>query len=176
MKAKLIKDDNIYGLKDGDKIIGTSDFQLNMLLNYPFKLSPKNCEAIKRGYPFDEYEEAIAYAGEYGHPSPEGFSDEQIGRLHGFIDGFQKALELMGDKKFSEEDIRQTLYLKTGFDKDGFSFYKSDEEIIQSLQQTEWDCIIEMENISDGLDEMAQPQYIKQPKLDADGCLILKRI
>ena len=40
--------------------------------------------------------------------------------------------------------------------------------------KTEWDVEIEMEKVSDGLDEMAQHQYSKQPKLDADGCLILK--
>jgi hypothetical protein len=31
------------------------------------------------------------------------------------------------------------------------------------------------EQVYDGLDEMAQPQYVKQPKLDEKGQLILKR-
>ena len=55
---------------------------------------------------------------------------------------------------------------------------------IQSLQQTEWACIVEMEDSFTKNDEVyvdetnAKGNYSthsKIPKLDADGCLILKR-
>jgi hypothetical protein len=47
---------------------------------------------------------------------------------------------------------------------------------VQSLQQpTEIEVEIVTETINDGLDEMAQPQYAKVPKLDSEGQLILKK-
>ena len=163
MKAKLIKDDNLYGLKDGDKIIGTSDDELNSLLNYPFRLSIKNCQSIERGYDLDElaknlYKESLNY-----HLQNE--SDYTFG----VIDGFQKALELMGDKKFSEEDVLKAIEM----------YYKKKKifiEIIQSLQQTEWDVEVdeEMEFIFDPAMGITQGYYLDKPKLDVDGCLILK--
>ena len=49
--------------------------------------------------------------------------------------------------------------------------------VIQSLQQTEWDVIVEMEccgNYSPPCN--INCEYGPKPKLDADGCLILTRI
>jgi hypothetical protein len=60
--------------------------------------------------------------------------------------GFNKAMELMKDK---------------------LTWFK---------QPTEIEVEIEMDTINDGLDEMAQPQYAKVPKLDSEGCLKLKKI
>jgi hypothetical protein len=114
----------------------------------PF-LSIKNCQAIERGYDLDELAKR-----EY----LDGYDNTYLCRIT-FKDGFQKALELMGDKKFSEKDViliaeyirvasQSTPSVKT---KDLFDEY-------QSLQQTEWDVTFNPE------------------ELDADGCLILKRI
>ena len=169
MKAKLIKDGNLYGLKDGDKIIGTSDDELNSLLNYPFRLSIKNCQSIERGYDLDElaknlYKESLNY-----HLQNE--SDYTFG----VIDGFQKALELMGDKKFSEEDVLKAIEM----------YYKKKKifiEIIQSLQQTEWDVDMCTYVDTQGYDIPDADSFNHGniftdtcvPKLDADGCLILK--
>jgi hypothetical protein len=81
----------------------------------------------------------------------------------GFKIGFQKALELMGDKKFSEEDVREAF------------FHVQNEPtfdvFIQSLQQTEWDVEVVMEKI-----DLSFGCYKIQPKFDEEGCLILKRI
>ena len=58
-------------------------------------------------------------------------------------------------------------------------------DFVQSLQQTEWDCIIEMEELPYSSElseediknlEIFVPQNTTRPKLDAEGCLILKRI
>ena len=154
MEAKLIKDkhiDDFYYLKIGINTYATTDKESFRVL------SLKNCEAIELGYDLDELAEAIGYASEYGHPSPEGFSDEQIGRLHGFNDGFQKALEIIGDKKFSSRNMFKAFI--TGVFTDETSDYDFEfTELMQDLQQTEWDVSFNPE------------------EKDFEGCLILKRL
>jgi hypothetical protein len=90
---------------------------------------------------------------------------------------FQKAVEILGDKKFSEEDgiamIEKSR--ETGL---------SAEYLILTKQQTEWDVEIEMDDVfiknSDQyIDEVGVGNYsthTKAPTLDIDGCLILRRI
>jgi hypothetical protein len=139
----------------------------------PF-LSIKNCQAIERGYDLDELaREEILY------------NDQ---KREWWKAGFQKALEILGDKKFSDEDViliaeyirvasQSTPSVRT---KDLFNEY-------QSLQQTEWEVEIRKEyvgkckgNNNDGcfLDSPGHDCgcYECKPKLDATGCLILKRI
>ena len=56
---------------------------------------------------------------------------------------FTQCQQDMAEKKYTEEDLRQAIekaiYLKGGFDKEGFSFYKDDneikDEIINSLNK-----------------------------------------
>lgn len=166
MKAKLIKQELGYILFDEKGIpIGHTP---NVLNNNTFsKLSLKNCQAIERGYDLEELANK-----EY----LDGYDTTNLCRL-AFKDGFQKALEILGDKKYSEEDMIRVFDL--GFNT-GVGWENGEDKInlkehIQSLQ-TEWDVEVEMEQVYDGLDEMAQPQYSKQRKLDADDCLILKSV
>ena len=168
MKAKLVKHESGYLLYDEDNI--TIGAEPNVLSSNIFsKLSIKNCQAIERGYDLDEL------AREFCHPG-NGVRDNFQPVFKGiFIQGFQKALELMGDKKFSEEDINNAMnWIMTQY----FEFYEQPttgrrEHYIQSLQQTEWDCIIEMEEIQE-IYRDGTTKYERVPKLDADGCLILK--
>jgi hypothetical protein len=46
--------------------------------------------------------DAIGYAGSEGHPDPHAFSEKQIGLLHGYVEGFEKARETY---KYTEEDM-----------------------------------------------------------------------
>ena len=119
------------------------------------RLSLKNCQAIERGYDLDELA--------MGYDLYENINF--VGQMRAFKAGFQKALELMGDKKFSEEQLRES-FLHVQNDPT-FDVFK------QSLQQTEWDVEIEMEWIQSTF-ILGNPHQI--PKLDDDGCLILKRI
>jgi hypothetical protein len=161
MEGKLIKEVDFYGLKIEGKIIGLSNNSTNKLLNYPFKLSLKNCEAIANDYDLDEL--AILCTKE---------EDTIVGNQKmaiGFIKGFQKALEILGDKKFSEEDMKKAcslIFLALG---DGGDI--TTDEVIQSLQQTEWDVEIVMRPAS-----LVYKSNLVIEELDADGCLILKRI
>jgi hypothetical protein len=45
---------------------------------------------------------ALEYTSSKGNVNPEGYSDKQVGLLHGFIDGYNKAKETY---KYTEEDL-----------------------------------------------------------------------
>ena len=162
MKAKLIKNElpSGYFLYDekGDLIAST----IKGYKKQP--LSLKNCQAIERGYDLDELAMEICDC----EANECDIRDE-------FKKGFQKALEILGDRKFSEEDVLEIsweLFRDNPNIKKFSDFKKCFEEHIQSLQQTEWDVEVEMEYI--GRIKMNKFHEMK-PKLDADGCLILKR-
>jgi hypothetical protein len=147
---KLIKKtEGWYNLYDGEIGIGSTHKELQ-----GFKLSLKNCEAIERGYDLDE----LAYDFSWNYQSDPNYGDT----IHVFKEGFQKALEILGDKKFSEEDIREA-----------YSRGQTNSPI-QSLQHVEWDVEIRMEEITL---PFGANQFYKdyKPKLE-DGYIILKRI
>jgi hypothetical protein len=169
MKAQLVKRQDrfdLYNESDGSKIASTSPNPMG-------KLSLKNCEAIENGYDLDELADELT---EHFNTFDAVKSDIQVG----FKAGFQKALELLGNKKFSEDCLKSMCSIS-------FNFYKrndlSDSELeeewenwfkdtLQSLQQTEWDVEIEMEWVQSS-SILGNPHQI--PKLDADGFLVLKR-
>ena len=133
--------DDLYGISNKQL---AEDHQLH-------KLSLKNCDAIANGYDLIKLIEENSK-----------YSEEDWG------DGFLFAMNLMSDKKFSEEHLKVAAdwYYET-------KGKKSIDEYIQSLQQTEWDVEIEMEY--QGFKKDYKPIEAYLPKLDADGCLILKR-
>ena len=166
MKAKLIKKGDIYFLDElkvgGYTTIGNSLVKPKGIL---YDLSIKNCKAIERGYDLDEL------ANEYDLDVIENV----YGQVKAFKAGFQKAIEILGDKKYSEDDIGRAIIF--GHDKSTEGVYLSRlpvTEFFQSLQQTEWDVEIEMEKVPVKMPGVMV--FTKAPKLDADGCLILKRI
>ncbi len=159
MKGKLIKENNGYTLFVDGKVFG----DIKSITN---RLSLKNCEAIERGYDLDELADTFYMKFENQIENPALFY-----RYFKLI--FPKALEILGDKKYSEEDMNNTMnWIMTQY----FEFNEQPttarrDHYIQSLQQTEWDVEIRMEEIHFG-----GGCYKKQPKLDSDGCLILKGI
>ena len=175
MEGKLYKINNIYTLMVNDKMVASNDedFQIDYAIK---KLSLKNCQAIENGYDLDELYEKVVNS---------DFSDKYEDSVHyySFIEGFQKALELLGNKKFSEDDVRKAIEFGM---KSYHSWYdRNEDEFIQSLQQTEWDVEIEMvcPHPSDtyrcgmeyGCDADGCNHPNKVPYIDKDGCLILKR-
>ena len=151
MKAKLIKSDIQYRLHNEEGIVIATSLENG-------KLSIKNCQAIENGYDLDKLADEI-YS---GHVIAIDWQLEK----RGFKEGFQKAVEILGDKKFSEEDmINFAEYCKGDLMKTKDLFNEH-----QSLQQTEFYVEIEMGCCGDKV--YAVPECI----LDADGCLILKRI
>jgi hypothetical protein len=129
-----------------------NDTPLGQSKESPYKkLSLKNCQAIENGYDLDEL------ARNYVDEQPNDFlytTDEYWNAQVDFQKGFQKAIELMEEKLH---------------------------------KQNEWEVEIEMEEVR--IDKVRSLQFSAQramnaieagmfpkPKLDADGCLILKRI
>jgi hypothetical protein len=173
MKAELVKRQDrwdLYG-EDGSKIASSAP--------NPFKrLSIKNCEAIANGYDLDEL---IEESYEKHRVNDKGYSiNEQIQRSGGFSigyeEGFLKAMELIGDKKFSINEVVELckILMSNPFEKCGKTYQELTDNYIQSLQQTEWDVEIETEEKRIG-GIKGYGEYEIVPKLDADGCLILKR-
>lgn len=191
MDAKLVLDEKYYYLevqheRIGKMIVGSSDHELSRIVNHQFKLSTKNCDVIKNGYDLDELINKLY--------TPEGYDQYQYDS--GIRKGFELAVELLGDKKFSEEDMLSAYnqgandgarYESACGDHDSYKQMKeaqdehveSEKEFIQSLQTNEWDVEIccYVANANDDLDSFNSPLLTNTgiPKLDTDGCLILKR-
>lgn len=161
MKGKLIKENNGYTLFVDGKVFGDTDgHQLKSITN---RLSIKNCQIIELDCDLDELIKKEIANGKL-HPN-DGAKKEGIER------GIQIALEILGDKKFSEEDVILIAeYIRVASQSTPSVRTKDLIDEYQSLQKTEWDVEVEMvkEHIGSGC-------YKKYPKLDDEGCLILKK-
>jgi hypothetical protein len=144
------------------------------------KLSDKNCESVNNGYDLDELS-----------TSRLSTRFNENGGYHKFVfveaykEGFLKALELIGNKKFqfTKEELIDLLVDFVGFPHDHNEPRGSiSERYVQSLQQNEWDVEIEMvkeeyiwSSPGEGFEDQTYRDWREVPKLDSDGCLILKR-
>ena len=155
MKAKLYKVENTFYLKVGETILGTSS-NPNLSASIRYSLSLKNCQEIELGYDLDEL------ADKYCRGNSK-IEDDFIKK------GFQKAIEILGDKKFSEDDMKEAY--SRGFLQQGIKSFNS---LIQSLQQTEWDVEIVIGTTNIRYDGGSYITANPKPKLDENGCLILK--
>jgi hypothetical protein len=180
MKTKLIKrEDNFYSLKVDGIVMATSN---GMLVDY--KLSKQNCDEI---FGVVDVEKLAEECAETAHTMDELYEN---GLFYGFMSGFNKHAELNKDKVFTEFDIISAFeygWNQRHFDKtDEDELREIQKRFIQSIQQpTEIDVEIVMRNSrtgnivkhdsdlewdEDGLCDRAIP------KLDSNGCLILKPI
>ena len=144
------------------------------------KISLKNCESIKNGFDLDELAKT-----KYGYDKTEMFSCVELDcKSEGFIEGAKTILELMGNKKFTEQDVRKAInearFCSVTDEFGSVRFHYEDDKIIQSIQQNEWEVEIEMR--SKDVDELRESgegflnnKNLYVPKLDSNGCLILKR-
>lgn len=150
MKAKLSKEKDWYELyridEDGKKVTFAST------QDYKQKLSLKNCQAIECGYYLDDLVEECCI---HEPRNSQEIREVKLIKI-AFKDGFQKALELMGDKKFTEKNVLQA-FIKGVFLEEHENPDLVIEKYLKSLQQNEWEVEI--------LDER-----------DSEGCLILKRV
>ena len=165
MIEKLVKTGNDYILYSKDKTVfgitsGTMEGRM---------LSLKNCEAIENGYDLDEIKRKL-FDGFDGQPS--SFTTAAVEHT------IQIMVEILGDKKYSEEDVKFMFQL--GFNLDNAISRNEYDAHIQSLQQTEWDVEIccYIGNGDKESDSFKDPLVTNTgiPKLDSDGCLILRRI
>ena len=194
MKAKLIKKSEIhYDLMIDTHGLYTSTYQWTSNGNL---LSLKNCQAIENGYDLDELVNEV-------YPIPENsilpIITMNMASRRAFKAGFQKALSILGDKKFSEEQMKHAYLLGRGNETIVRELGASNEEKLKyskdldegfenfiSPQQTEWDVEVEMIcphpadtyrcGIQYGCDEDGCNHPNQVPYLDPDGCIILKRV
>ena len=161
MEGKLVKTGNDYILYSKDKtVLGITSGTIEGRM-----LSLNNCEVIENGYDLDEVVEDIVKTivpNDRGEDIWYGTS-MAVGKLC-----FQKALEILGDKKYNEY---VKFMFQFGFNLDNPMSRNEYDAHIQSLQQTEWDVEIEMVSIPA---DRAPNGWDEFPKLDDDGCLILK--
>ena len=171
MVGKLSKKDDIFYLfVDASWSIASTDTKDNR----DNKLSLKNCQEIELGYDLDELADEL-------HKNYPDWAPpvEHYDYTRGVIDGAKTLLEIIGDKKFSEEDMMQlvksSFYAGLSKGQGKNQDFNIDDYVKEHLQQTEWDVEIatakRMENGKSGLDVP-----VEKIKLDPDGCLILKRI
>jgi hypothetical protein len=167
MKAKLIKDEDGYSLftreenSTNRKFIATTQ---GMYVDH--KISKQNCDEL------------------FGVVNVEKLAEESV--FDGFRtiwkNGFNKAMELNKDKLFTVEELRYAFYtgMKHGSE-GGIMFGKAlADEYVQSLQQpTEIEVEIEMECLDPNCDDINKKGVCipgDKPKLDSEGCLIIKKI
>jgi hypothetical protein len=98
-------------------------------------------------------------------------SKTQANVEYGFKQGFQKAIELNKDKKFTLEQVIEAMSLYT---KKIYAMSTVIMMVSEELKQVQVE--IEMETIGEGLDEKAQPQHAIIPKVDDKGYLILTKV
>jgi hypothetical protein len=155
MKGKLIKTEVNYLLEgEGGVVIASTSLKKEGL-----ELSLKNCQAIELGYDLDEL------ASEYAKKRENLDLVYANGLYYGFLEGFQKALEILGDKIFTLDDIHTVFIMGREGMEDKMNRY-----VTRIHEPTEWDVRIDVL-----LTERHGVVY-ETPKLDVDGCLILKRI
>ena len=157
MKGKLYKENDGYSLFVDGKIFGdTKGHYLSSITN---TLSLKNCQSIEHGYDLDKLisESDTSHLARWTSDSHELMFDE------GFKIGFQKALELMGDKIFTLDDMYTVFIMGREGMEDKMNRY-----VTRIHEPIEWDVEIEMHIVPEG--------WENQPRLDAEGYLILKRI
>jgi hypothetical protein len=145
------------------------------------KLSYNNCEAIELGYDLNQLaEQEFPY--DFDIPLFETLGITQkvqksilIGMLQGtLIKGFQKAIEIMVNNKFTAEDMCTMMLNTTEWMNEQSPDWDANKlltETIKSLQPNSWDVEIEMRPAS-----LVYKTDETLPKLDKNGCLILKRI
>ena len=167
MKAKLHKMESGYILSlNGDIDDPYAIVNEELAKDYEwYKLSLKNCQAIELGYDLDELAETFA-------KNHSIYPTAQDDTEYGFNHGFQKALEILGDKKFTENNIDEAFDAGHEMLDSPKNYNDVLKEFKESLEPTEWDVEIVCLHTGD-------PEHTTNtglPRLDEDGCLILKRI
>jgi hypothetical protein len=179
MKAKLIKLNDYYYLRESyksdndgsqcERTLGTTNSQGEL-----GKLSKQNCDEI---FGVTDVEKLADEA--FPDESEPGWRDSFSPRERkGFKSGFNKAMELNKDKVFTLKDVKQAIFNFANYDRKTISELDRMDMAITSIQQpTEIEVEIETETkvwefISNG--EFESFEII--PKLDSNGCIILKKL
>jgi hypothetical protein len=152
MKGKLIKTGSGYIL-DGDN------------LPNPRRLSIQNCNEIFGIVDVDKLAKEDADL----RFSGQGQEDAWLARNTGIIWGFNKSMELNKDKLFTVDQLNKAYYrMENRFKNEPF------EVFLEHIQQPKE---IEVEVVMDKIPaDLAPGGWDVFPRLDKEGCIILKRV
>jgi hypothetical protein len=178
MKATLIKENDFYYLFKDKKIIAEIDG--HPLKSITGKLSKQNCDEIFGVVNVEKLAE------EYCNNIPFTLYEQEI-----YLAGFNKAMELNKDKQFTSSDMLNAYMQGTNdgaqfeslmdYDSEDFDeahefAEEAEKEFRESIQQpTEVEVEVEMETCSMNPLDLDCDEIIERPKLDPEGCLILKK-
>ena len=163
MKAELVKRQDrwdLYG-EDGSKIASSAP--------NPFKrLSIKNCQAIENGYDLDELVKNMG---------KEFYVGGNYDFENGVKEGFLKALKILGDKKFTLNELLSFADHVKGYNETTYSHHSKEilDEWLLENSISEWDVEIVTKPYTE-VSEGFELESKREPKLDAENCLILKRL
>jgi hypothetical protein len=142
--------------------------------HFRYKLSKQNCDEIFGVVDVEKL------ADEYANVN--GDYDEHYGHI-GFKSGFNKAMELNKDKVFTLEVVHAAFgqgWERSKAEKNGAEFYSERTRFLKYIQQpTEIEVEMEMQCLDptcDGINRKGICIPGDKPKLDPEGCLILKRV
>jgi hypothetical protein len=167
MKGKLIKTDVNYLLED-DKGVVIASTSTKEGIN---GLTKQNCDEIFGAVDVDKLAEDFAKCHSI-YPTAQDDTE------YGFKNGFNKAMEMNKDKVFTEEDMRKA-YFDGYNDKEENRYFNPSKSLQQPI---EIDVEIKMEpcfydqSLGGFSTSYTEDKPKEQPKLDKDGCLILKKI
>jgi len=164
MKTFLRKINGIYTLMKDGKMIASDDidFQKDYELQ---KLSIENCNLIFGIFDVEKLAEDFAKNHSI-YPSAKDDTE------YGFKNGFNKALELNKDKKFSLEQVIEAMSL---YKRNEFAMSKVLVMVLEEPQDIEVE--IEMAEVESYKDKMGNLRTEKTfPRVDKNGCLILKKL
>jgi hypothetical protein len=170
MKAKLKKFKTNY-----DLFVVNEDNQIETFAStdntFVYKLSKQNCDDIFGVIDVEKLAEDFA---KYHSIYPTAQDDTE----YGFKNGFNKAMELNKDKVFTESDVRNAIEYGIQSALQTISGVTSTQSILDNFiqQPTEIEVVIEMEDVIQLKKRVGGITNMGKPKLDSEGCLILKRI
>lgn len=181
MKGTLIKMVEGYTLSltnDIDDLYAISNSEL-ATEHELYKLNIKNCESVELGYDLDElslnmrlkYEPQIKLNKSLVH-GIESSLHFQVG----VVKGFKKAIELIDTNKYYEfiRDCAKNYDCDLNAHKYNTTCRSCDaKSLLKSLSKDRWDVEIVMET---PVATYGHSGWHKQPKLDKEKCLILKRL
>lgn len=164
--AELVKRQDrwdLYG-EDGSKKASSAPNPMG-------KLSIENCKLIENGYDLDELIESN-FKGLRDCINDTDISEFYIKLVKTTV------RELIGDKSFSKKDMYDAVMLGVAFESDGIKGVETYSELkelsIKRCLQNTWEVEIVTKPYTE-VREGFNLTYKTEPKLDADGCLILKR-
>jgi hypothetical protein len=188
MKAKLIKEYEDYYLisdkeiESGDEYVKLDNRPRTLLLGTTIshvtkvsKLSKQNCDEIFAVVDVEKLARERLNATGW---------DADLPFIAGFKDGFNKAMELNKDKVFTEEDMKKAINLAYVIGKSDDTYQECEKFVCEQLQSIKQPTEIEVEVCClvdgyDGSEDSFNSRMLANtgvPKLDSQGCLILKKI